>query len=543
MATAPAFITDGSDIEDTFGDGQRAVDWLLRLKHPKNPARGHAFTLDEWQQRIIRRLYGPRHPDGTRKVRRLVLLLPRGNRKTSLCAAITLLHLAGPERMPGGLILSAAAALEQAREVFGEAALIVQHDPRMAKHIRVRKHASAIEFPRMSTTYRAISADGGIAHGKTPSVVIADEIHVWKGHAGRDLWEALDSATVKTPGILTVIASTSGRGQDNIAWEQVEYALKVQRGEIIDEATLPVIFMADKNDDWRREELWHAVNPGMAHGYPDLAGLRDKARKAEHSPSDRDAFQQFNLNVWLDKSTSSFVDMAVYDESAEEPEAWEARIERLKRDRAPCYLGVDMSTTTDLTAVVAAFPDDDGGFTVLPHVFCPGDNVRARADRDGAPYPAWVASGHMTATDGNVVDYQAVIEHIRELVATFDVQEIGFDRALAQPVMAPLVEEGLPVIELPLDPKSQAAGLNTLERAIVGRKLRHGGNPALRWCMGNVATFTGFSGLRTMHKGKSTDRIDAAFACWMAVQRASLGGSSRSIYANEEARPHGLEIW
>ncbi|WP_338040079.1 terminase TerL endonuclease subunit [Methylorubrum populi] len=340
-----------------------------------------------------------------------------------------------------------------------------------------------------------------------------------------------------------MIASTSGRGQDNIAWEQVEYALKVQRGEIIDEATLPVIFMADKNDDWRREELWHAVNPGMAHGYPDLAGLRDKARKAEHSPSDRDAFQQFNLNVWLDKSTSSFVDMAVYDESAEEPEAWEARIERLKRDRAPCYLGVDMSTTTDLTAVVAAFPDDDGGFTVLPHVFCPGDNVRARADRDGAPYPAWVASGHMTATDGNVVDYQAVIEHIRELVATFDVQEIGFDRALAQPVMAPLVEEGLPVIELPLDPKSQAAGLNTLERAIVGRKLRHGGNPALRWCMGNVATFTGFSGLRTMHKGKSTDRIDAAFACWMAVQRASLGGSSRSIYANEEARPHGLEIW
>ncbi|MEN3239052.1 terminase large subunit [Methylobacterium ajmalii] len=536
MPTTPSWISDGSPIDDPLGYGERAVQWLRRLRHPKNPAPGHAFKLDPWQERIIRRLYGPRHADGTRKVRRLVLLLPRGNRKTSLAAAITLLHLVGPERMPGGLIMSAASALEQSRELYNEAALIIQHDRRLAAHLRVKTGASTIQCARASTTYKAISADGGVQHGKTPAVVIADELHVWKGRQGRDLWEALDSSLVKTPGTLMVIASTSGRGQENLAWEQIDYALKVQRGEIVDEATLPVIFMAEKDDDWREEALWHQVNPGLAHGYPDIAGLRDKARKAEHSPGDRDGFQQFNLNVWLDKSTSSFVDMTVYDEGKAPVD-----LEALKG--RPCWLGVDMSTTTDLTAVVAAFPDEDGGFTVVPHVFCPADNIRGRADRDGVPYPAWERAGRLTATPGNVVDYQAVVDHIRHLVGTFDVREIAFDRALAQPVMAPLVEERLPVIEMDLSVKNQAAGLNTLERAIVGRQFRHGGHPALRWCMENVAVYVGFSGLRTMHKGKSTDRIDAAFACWMAVQRASLGESNRSIYDDEKKRPSGPMIW
>jgi phage terminase large subunit-like protein len=110
---APAWLTDGSEIPDPMGYGERAVAWLRKLKHPKSPGRA---PLDDWQERIVRAIYGPRHPDGSRIVRRVVLLLPRGNRKTSLCAALTLLHLLGPERLPGGLTISAASAHEQARD-------------------------------------------------------------------------------------------------------------------------------------------------------------------------------------------------------------------------------------------------------------------------------------------------------------------------------------------------------------------------------------------------------------------------------------------
>lgn len=354
---APAWINDGSEIPDPLGYGERAVSWLKRLKHPKNPALGHPFQLDPWQERIVRRIYGPRHEDGSRVVRRVVLLLPRGGRKTSLAAGLTLLHLIGPERIPGGLTVSAASAHEQALELFNEAALIVNNDQRLRKHLSVREYVSKISFPRDGSRYLAVASDGKTQHGKTPNVVIADELHAWTGAAGRRQWEALDSALVKVPGTLLIVASTSGRGQENLAWETVSYAIRVQKGEIDDPATLPVIFMAEAEDDWKDEALWFATNPGLRHGYPDLAAFRDKARKAEHSPFERDSFLQFNLNRWLDQSTSPFVDMHVYDRGAGEVD-----LDELEMVQEPCWIGVDLSKNEDLTCVVACWRDGADGY-------------------------------------------------------------------------------------------------------------------------------------------------------------------------------------
>jgi phage terminase large subunit-like protein len=208
----PAWIEDGSEIPDPMGCGERAAAWLQKLRHPKNPAIGHPFQLDPWQERIVRRIYGPRHENGSRVVRRVVLLLPRGNRKTSLAAGLTLLHLVGPERTPGSLILSAASAHEQALELFNEAAMIVQNDGRLTKHLSVREYVSRIAFPRDRSRYIAVASDGKVQHGKTPNVVIADELHAWEGRAGMRQWEALDSRLVKVPGTLLIVASTSGPG-------------------------------------------------------------------------------------------------------------------------------------------------------------------------------------------------------------------------------------------------------------------------------------------------------------------------------------------
>ncbi|MDX1730310.1 MAG: terminase TerL endonuclease subunit, partial [Aurantimonas coralicida] len=285
----------------------------------------------------------------------------------------------------------------------------------------------------------------------------------------------------------------------------------------------------DRDADWKDEAQWHRVNPGLAHGYPDLEGLRQLAREAENRPGDREAFRQLHLNVWLDHSADPFVDMAVYDKGS-------APIDLDALAGQPCWIGVDMSTTTDLTAVVAAFrdPNDDDGFVVLPHFFCPGDNVRARADRDGVPYVQWAADGFITPTPGNVIDYRAVEAHIRQLAERYAVAEINFDPAYAQPVMAPLADDGLPVATMRQGWVTQSPALNVLERAIVSEKLKHGAHPVLRWCFSNVAIHTDSAGNRTMHKGKSTDRIDGAVATWMAVSRAAANETTRSIYASDE---------
>lgn len=525
----PSWIDDGSPIDDPLGCGERNVQWLRRLRHPKSMLPGRPFQLDPFQERIIRKAYGPRKPDGSRVVRRIVLLLPRGARKTSLCAAITLLHLIGPERQPGNLVVSAASAHEQAMELFNETALIVESDQRLAKHLEVREYVSRIAFPKERSRYIAVASDGKVQHGKTPNVVIADELHAWEGRAGQRQWEALDSALVKVPGTLMVVATTAGRGQENLAWKTVEYAIKVQKGQIDDPATLPVIFMTEEGDDWRSEEVWRRVNPGLVHGYPDLEAFRDKAKKAEHSPTDRDSFLQFNLNRWLDHSTSPFVEMPIYDEGAEPVDLEELRGQ-------PCWLGVDLSSNSDLTVIVAAWRDDDGGFIVWPWFFCPAENLRRRAENDGVPYPTWAADGLIIPTPGNVVDFRAVEQKVRDLCEDFHVQEIAFDPHLARNMMQNLAEDGYPAVEMRQGWVTMAPAVKELERAILGRKLRHGGHPILRWQFENVEVETDKAGNRQFHKGKSRDRIDGAVACAMAVARAAANAGA-SVYASDNFTP------
>jgi phage terminase large subunit-like protein len=522
----PLWVDDGSEIEDTFGYAEENIQWLRRLKHPKNKAKGHPFQLSLWQERVLRKIFGPRHPDGSMVVQQVFLLLPRGSRKTSLAAAITALFLFGPEATPGNLIQSAGAARKQARECYEELANIVQFDARLRKDVRPQDYKNRLVCNKLRSRYEAISADAGVAHGGTPRVVIADELHAWPN---RDLWDVLDSSLNKTDDSLMVVATTAGRGQENIAWEKYQYALKVQKGEVDDPSFLPVIFQATKDADWRDEAVWHAVNPGLAEGYPSLKKLRLLAARAEHSPGDRDVLQQLHLNVWMETSTSPFVDMEVYDRGREPFD-----IEDLHGQ--PCWLGIDMSTTTDLSSVVACWRDGNGGFKVYPHFFCPEEGIRLKAERDGVPYPHWAEKGFITPTPGVTIDQDIVERYIREFCEKFTVKEIAFDKAYASLLMASLTKSHHPVVVMQQGWVTQAPALNRLETAILNGKFQHGGHPVLRWNFANVQIHTDAAGNRVMHKGKSTDRIDGCFATWMALDRASFGQDQRNIYASGQRR-------
>lgn len=516
----PEWIDRPELIPDPLGHGERAVRFLKQLRHPKNPAPGHPFQLDPWQEAIVRAIYGPRNPDGTRIVRKVVLLLPRGNRKTALCAALTILHLVGPEVVAGGLTVSAASAHEQARELFLEAALVVDHDPRLSDRLKVRDYTSEISNPKYRSRYVAVAADGKVLHGKTPNVVITDELHAWEGRAGRAQWDALESALVKVAGTLMLIPTTSGRGQENIAWQVVSYAIKVQKGEIEDPALLPIIFMAEPEDDWTDEALWEAVNPGMPFGYPDRVGFRDKAKKAVHSALDRDGFLQFNLNRWMDASTSPFVEMHVYDRGD-----WPVDLEELEMSQAPVWIGVDLSKNDDLTAIVMAWRDEaEDGYHVKPFFFCPEDTLRARGDRHGVDYVRWAEDGFIETTPGNTVDLRHVETFIRELCARFRVEEVAFDPTFGRVMMANLAEDGINAVEFRQGWASMAPAVKELERVILAGRFRHGGNPVLRWNFENVQIETDRAGNRMFHKGKSGNKIDGAVSCAMAVARAAAGG-------------------
>lgn len=516
--SAPAWIFDESEIPDPLGKGERAVSFLRRLRHPKSRLPGKAFELPRWQERIIRRIYGPCHDDGRRVVRNVVALLPRGNRKTSLGAALGLLHTIGPERINGGQGIFAAADRKQARIAYEEAIGIVREDKRIAAAMRFLDYRNRLTHPKSGAVLEAISADAGTQHGRTPTFALIDELHAWKK---RDLWDVIRTGLVKVPGALQLVISTAGRGHENIAWDVVDYARKVARGEIDDAATLPILFEAPRDCDWRDEAIWRAVNPGLTDGFPDIEGLRQLAREAESRPGDREAFRQLHLNIWLDHSADPFVEMAIYDEGNE-------TVDLAELEGEPCWLAVDLSSNSDLTVIVACWRDGDG-YVVWPFFFCPEHNLRGRADRDGVPYPQWADDGFITPTPGNVVDFRAVEDSIRDLCARFDVREIAFDPHLARNTLNNLLEDGYPAVEMRQGWITMAPAIKELERAIVGRRFRHGGHPVLRWNFDNIAVETDKAGNKAFHKGKSRDRIDGAVAAAMAVARAAAGDGGRSL--------------
>lgn len=521
--TYPHWIYDGFVIADPFGHGERAVRFLRALRHPKSILPKHGFQLDEWQERIVRRIYGPRHEDGTRIVKTVVLLLPRGNRKTSLSAALAMLHTIGPERVPEGEAIFAAADRKQAGIAFKEATGIIRADKRLVAATRVydaHNSAKKIAYPKEGSYLEVISGDAGPQHGRTPAFVLADEIHIWPN---RYLWEALTTGLDKTDNPLLVVATTAGRGQDSLAWEVIEDARKVARGEVDDPTILPILFEADRDADWRDEDLWHEVNPGLRHGYPSIDGFRRHAKRSERSVGERQSLLQLKLNVWLDTATDPFVDMMVYDQGAK-------AVDTDALEKEPCWLAVDLSSTIDLSVIVGCWRTADG-YSVKAWFFCPEDNIDDREDGSGASYRQWVDEGLIEATPGNTIDFRRIRDKLIELNDEFTVQEIAFDPYMARQVQPELLELGLPVVDMRQVPSLMMPAFLELERAILASEFQHGGNPVLRHCFSNVLVRRNDQGhVAKFTKSKKWLSIDGAVASAMAIARCAAGESNRSVY-------------
>lgn len=526
----PAWVFDDSPIPDPHGKGERAVQFLKALRHPKSALLGRSFQLDRWQERIIRKVYGDTKPDGTRRIKTVFALIPRGNRKTTLGAALCLLAL-GPERIPGSQVVSAAVDRDQARIALEEMKGVISAHPKLKSAFQVQDTKNRITHRKSAAFYRAMSADAATAHGRTPVFALVDELHAWKK---RDLWDAIKTGLVKTPGSLLVVTTTAGIGRENVAHEMYQYARQVATGVIEDEAFLPILFEADPEEDWRDEAVWLRVNPGLSANppYPDIDGMRQMVREAEHRPADREMFRQLHLNIWLDGAANPEWDLAIWDEGNGAID-----LEALRGRKA--WIGVDLSKRIDLSAVVCVIELEDGRFAVHCMGFTPEAQIRKRAQVDGAPYSLWVEQGWMTACPGDIVDRLIVEDYIRDLCEKFDIQEAVFDIALARELMENLEASGVPVAAFPQTLMNFAKPVDTFEDMFLNRRLVHD-SPLLRWAVGNTVMMRDQNDNRRPAKNKSADRIDPCVAAIMAVSRAEQGASGKSSY---EDAPENYEFF
>lgn len=528
-STFPEWVFDNSPIPDPLGHGERAVQFLRALRHIKSDQPGRAFTLYPWQERIVRAIYGPRDADGDRIVTRVFFFIPRGNRKTSLAAALSLLHLIGPEKVPGGELVFAACDKRQAGIAFKEATNTVRLDSRLAQVTKItdqRNAAKEIEsrIKGFESKLEVVSSDGSRQNGTTPTFVLCDEIHAWKEGAGAEMWEVLESGVSKSRNGLIITATTAGRGAEGFAADQYAYARDVALGKITDPSVLPILFEIQDGDDWTDEAVWHRCNPGLQYGFQDLKDLRNKTHRAKNMPSAAYGFQQYHLNKWHGNSRDPLFDMPSYDRR--KLDDYEPDLEQL-----PAYIGVDLSQTGDLTAVAVAFRHPDGQVTLRNTCFVPSADLEGRAHKDRAPYQQWADRDLIQLCPGGVIDQKQVEDHIRNLCATYDVQEIAVDPALARVLTQNLTDSNLPVFTHPQSALIMSEATGNLIRTVNGELIRHNGDPVLRQHFDNVAVSTNpQSGLVRMHKQRSNGKIDAAIASAMAVSRAVTAHNKKSRY-------------
>lgn len=320
--------------------------------------------------------------------------------------------------------------------------------------------------------------------------------------------------------------STSGFNRQSLFFSQHEYTEKILSGVIEDDSWLGMIYTIDEGDDWRDESVWPKANPnlGVSKKWDDM---RRKALRAKEMPSAQNAFQRLELDIWTHAETK-WVNL----------DHWRACGLAVDADGLrgrTCYGGLDLSSTTDVTAFILVFPPqaDGDAVQILCRFFIPEDNMYERIRRDRVPYDVWVRQGFITATPGNVVDYEYVLKQIDDDREVYDVQQIAFDRWGATHIQTQLMERGGDefLVQFGQGFASMSAPMKELEKLILGHGLAHGNNPVLTWMADNLVAREDPAGNIKPDKEKSTEKIDGIVALIMGLDRATRHEEpARSVY-------------
>jgi phage terminase large subunit-like protein len=483
----------------------RKVEIINKLSHTKGPFAGQPFDLRPWQERkIIRPLFKINRATGKRQYRMCLLMMPRKNGKSELAAALAIDGLLFDGEI-GAEVYSAAADKDQAALVFNVAAQMIRNEPDLAARCDILDSQKRIVDHTTGSFYRAISAEAYSKHGFNASRVIYDELHAAQT---RELWDVLTSSTGARAQPLVIAISTAGYDRHSILYELYQHAKKVAADPALDPAFLPVIFEAPVDADWTNENVWRKANPALGD-FRSLDEMRAACARAKEIPAQENTFRRLYLNQWTEQA-SRWITMAAWD-------ACRVPIDRVSLRGRRGFVGLDLSTTTDLTAAVAVFPDGDA-FDVLPQFFVPAERIAQRVARDRVPYDQWARDGLITTTPGPVVDYDAVRNLILAWDQEFDLQVVAYDPWNATDLTTRLEkQDGITCVKVRQGFATLSAPSKSLESAILAKKIRHDGHPVLRWNMANMSVESDAAGNIKPSKELSTERIDGGYALIMAI--------------------------
>ena len=497
-----------------------AVNFIECLKHTKGIWAGKPFELIDWQEKIVRDLFGIVKPNGYRQFNMAYVEVSKKNGKSELAAGIALLLTCadGEERAE---VYGCASDRQQASIVFDVAADMVRMCPALNKRVKILASTKRIIYLPTNSFYQVLSAEAYSKHGFNISGVIFDELHA---QPDRKLFDVMTkgSGDARTQPLYFLI-TTAGNDINSICYEVHQKAVDILEGRKIDSTFYPVIYGAAESDDWTSPDVWKKANPSLGVTI-DIEKVQDACNSAKNSPAEENVFRQLRLCQWT-KQAIRWMPM----------DKWDAcKIEFDENDLAGriCYGGLDLSSTTDITAFALVFPpaDNDDKYCILPYFWIPEENVDLRVRRDHVPYDVWQRQGFLETTEGNVVYYGYIENFIERLGEKFNIREIAFDRWGAVQMSQHLEELGFTVVPFGQGFSSMSPPTKELMKLVLEKKIAHNGHPVLRWNFDNVTIRQDPANNIKMDKAKSTEKIDGAIATVMALDRAIRCGNVESVY-------------
>lgn len=504
----------------------RFFEWAALHKHTKGVLAGEPIEFTPIQRFIFGNVYGWVHQDtGLRRFRKAYWQVARKNAKSQSLAIVGDYELMALGEPMSEVYIGATKSM-QAKIIYNEVVAMLKRCPLL----KGKWHESygVIRHPKSDSILRALSKDDGkTGDGLNPQCGLIDEYHA---HPTDEILEVINTGMVARRQPLLFIITTAGTNFGGPCY-RVEYPL-VEK--ILDPSLdfdvadyFCMVNELDRDqegnliDDVKDEECWVKANP-IAATYPEgLANIRSKLASALESPEKMESFLTKNMNLWVNQSAMSYMDMAKWKERGA---ITEIPVDLYGR---PAYVGIDLSKRIDLTAAGIIIPIDVDGtiqYVTRAHGFIPEDTVAVHEKTDKVPYRAWAKSGYLTITPGDVVDYRFIESWIHETTDDLgvNVKELCYDPYNATHFAQDFDAQGITTVEVRQGMRTLSEPTKAFREEAYRGNILHEPNPLLDWAVSNAVTKRDHNENIILDKEKSTNRIDPIAAVINAFSRARV---------------------
>ncbi len=486
---------------------QMAIIFFCQLVHTKGKLAGQKLHPEPWQQFIIANLYGwRRRDDNRRRYLRAYIQIARKNGKSFLAAGVALYDLV-TER--GAECYSAATKKDQAKIVFEDAKKTVQYSPDLKKYIKPLAHSLICGDGSM----KPLASDSNTLDGLNPSCAVIDEFHA---HKNTSLIEVIETGMTARVQPLMFIITTAGNDRNVPCFAEYERLGKLLAGTkgYENDEYFCMIFELDKGDDWKNEKNWYKANPNLGVSV-ELDKMRAAYNEALLKSSKETEFRTKNLNEWL-----NVAEVWINDRQ------WSKCLKRFAEKNLVglrCWGGIDLSKRLDFTVLTWYFELNTGKRYAKHYFFIPEGQIDAKMRQDSYLIRQWIKQGYIIATPGETQDFNYMLNIIREDSKKYDIQEIAYDRNLAEYLIQDLEAE-FTCVEFSQSITGMSEPSKAWEQAITEGKIIDN-NPVMAWMVSCTTVKPDANGNIKPIKpdvNKTSKRIDGVITSIMANNRLEV---------------------